>query len=340
MAKGTSLGSSLVVSALVFAAAAAFPGTAAAADRDCSDFSSQRAAQDYFVSKGGPSSDPDRLDRDRDGVACEEVSCPCGRTPSTSPKPSPGSSPRTRRRLPALFRGRCARGPTPDRGCTSGAVAPQVDADELCGGAYPHPGPIGTRTRRAVFYAYGVRRALGRYAIDRLIPAALGGTNIRRNLWAQPTNTIYRKAAIGRALREAVCTQRVTLAGARTRIVRNWRRALAGTGTYFFNVRQGYLVSPRRIDYCSSGCEYDELTWSGWQTDVATGAGYYAPVVSGEEQGYYPVTIRLSQPRTCRSGVRIYTRLVEDYPADVPSEDFERHRESRWLCNGWLVGVN
>jgi hypothetical protein len=43
---------------------------AAAADRDCSDFENQRQAQDYFVDRGGPAQDPDRLDGDGDGMAC------------------------------------------------------------------------------------------------------------------------------------------------------------------------------------------------------------------------------------------------------------------------------
>lgn len=42
-------------------------------DRDCSDFSSQRAAQEFFRSHGGPENDPHRLDVDRDGSACESL---------------------------------------------------------------------------------------------------------------------------------------------------------------------------------------------------------------------------------------------------------------------------
>jgi len=38
---------------------------------DCSDFSSSAAAQKYFLSNGGPLSDPSDLDRDGDGFACE-----------------------------------------------------------------------------------------------------------------------------------------------------------------------------------------------------------------------------------------------------------------------------
>lgn len=44
-----------------------------AADRDCSDFDTQREAQDYYENKGGPHRDPDRLDDDDDGIACETL---------------------------------------------------------------------------------------------------------------------------------------------------------------------------------------------------------------------------------------------------------------------------
>jgi len=42
-------------------------------DYDCPDFATQTEAQDYFDSQGGsPSNNVDRLDRDRDGIACED----------------------------------------------------------------------------------------------------------------------------------------------------------------------------------------------------------------------------------------------------------------------------
>ncbi len=50
---------------------------ASAADRDCADFATQKAAQIFFLNHGGPSSDPHRLDYDGDGVACESNPCPC-----------------------------------------------------------------------------------------------------------------------------------------------------------------------------------------------------------------------------------------------------------------------
>jgi len=50
--------------------------SALAADKDCSDFPHQRAAQKFFL-KHNPKSDPHRLDADGDGIACESLPCPC-----------------------------------------------------------------------------------------------------------------------------------------------------------------------------------------------------------------------------------------------------------------------
>jgi excalibur calcium-binding domain-containing protein len=57
-------------------AAAAFAFSAAptmAADKDCSDFRTWRAAQNFYKNHGGPRRDPHRLDADRDGIACESL---------------------------------------------------------------------------------------------------------------------------------------------------------------------------------------------------------------------------------------------------------------------------
>jgi hypothetical protein len=57
---------------------AALPGPATArGDKDCKDFKNQRRAQIFFLRHGGPRYDPDRLDGDHDGIACEDNPCPC-----------------------------------------------------------------------------------------------------------------------------------------------------------------------------------------------------------------------------------------------------------------------
>jgi peptidoglycan hydrolase-like protein with peptidoglycan-binding domain len=49
------------------------PAPTPVGDRDCADFISQAEAQAYFEAQGGsPSNNVDRLDRDGDGIACEE----------------------------------------------------------------------------------------------------------------------------------------------------------------------------------------------------------------------------------------------------------------------------
>jgi endonuclease YncB( thermonuclease family) len=65
-----------------------------AQDRDCSDFSTQREAQLFFLRNGGPESDPHRLDDafgQGNGIACESLPCPCyrGRSLPDGDNPSP-----------------------------------------------------------------------------------------------------------------------------------------------------------------------------------------------------------------------------------------------------------
>jgi hypothetical protein len=39
-------------------------------NKECKDFFDQEDAQKYFIAQGGPTSDPDALDLDKDGKAC------------------------------------------------------------------------------------------------------------------------------------------------------------------------------------------------------------------------------------------------------------------------------
>ena len=73
-------------------------------DRDCSDFDTQRAAQDH---RDTHASDPDRLD-DENGLTCPELPCPCGATVLPPPTPVPlRTAPTAPRDLP-LTEGRVA----------------------------------------------------------------------------------------------------------------------------------------------------------------------------------------------------------------------------------------
>jgi hypothetical protein len=63
----------VVLSASAALILALAPAPAVAADKDCSDFSSWKAAQKFYKNHGGPKRDPHRLDGDHDGVACESL---------------------------------------------------------------------------------------------------------------------------------------------------------------------------------------------------------------------------------------------------------------------------
>jgi len=120
----------LAVLALIGSAGGAWgsPG-ATIADKNCSDFSTQQEAQQYFDSNGGsPSNNVDGLDADHDGVACESLPSGGGGG-SGNPTPSPPKP-------PALFDGKCKRGPHPDTHCTPGVAAKGVTADDVCTPGY------------------------------------------------------------------------------------------------------------------------------------------------------------------------------------------------------------
>lgn len=49
------------------------PQKVSGGDKDCTDFKTHDEAQTFFISQGGPSSDPHKLDSDKDGIACESL---------------------------------------------------------------------------------------------------------------------------------------------------------------------------------------------------------------------------------------------------------------------------
>ena len=61
-------------------------------DKDCSDFVTKEEAQAFFISQGGPSNDPHRLDSDDDGIACESLPSSSQSTPEPEPEPKSENS--------------------------------------------------------------------------------------------------------------------------------------------------------------------------------------------------------------------------------------------------------
>ena len=75
---------SLAILTCVLAFAAASP--AAAAGKNCADFPNRAAAQEWLNAFAG---DPDGLDGDQDGLACESLPCPCAGSATPAPATPP-----------------------------------------------------------------------------------------------------------------------------------------------------------------------------------------------------------------------------------------------------------
>ncbi len=66
------LGMSVLVLSAALLGMSLAPSAAAATDYDCADFANQAEAQEYLLP-----GDPYNLDGDDDGIACEDLPCPC-----------------------------------------------------------------------------------------------------------------------------------------------------------------------------------------------------------------------------------------------------------------------
>jgi hypothetical protein len=63
------------------------PAPAAARDYDCADFANQAEAEEYLEP-----GDPYNLDADNDGIACEDLPCPCSYSPGGGEEGGGGNS--------------------------------------------------------------------------------------------------------------------------------------------------------------------------------------------------------------------------------------------------------
>ena len=106
----------LAFAGIAFVAVGIAPDTARA-DVDCSDFSTQAQAQSFFLNHGGPSSDPNGLDADHDGIACEALPCPCAGSGGGGGGGHPGHKKKHRQRVevkrrpgPVFIYPRCTKG--------------------------------------------------------------------------------------------------------------------------------------------------------------------------------------------------------------------------------------
>ena len=133
---------------------------------------------------------------------------------------------------------RChARDVLPDPICTPGAASTQVTqanlAQTICVSGYTktvRPTVSYTDRLKAQQMAeYGYTDSIRLHEEDHLISLELGGDpSAPQNLWPEPGQSPNPKDKVENALHAAVCSGRITLLDAQTRIASNWTTALQG----------------------------------------------------------------------------------------------------------------
>jgi hypothetical protein len=124
---------------------------------------------------------------------------------------------------------RChARGALPDPGCTPGIVL-TTDAYAVCTPGYSASvRNVPTAVKLAVRRSYGapLHPAAGTYEVDHLVSLELGGSNDAHNLWPEPAPGFHVKDGVENRLHALVCSGKMTLVEAQSRIAGNWQTAV------------------------------------------------------------------------------------------------------------------
>jgi Holliday junction resolvasome RuvABC ATP-dependent DNA helicase subunit len=82
-----------------------------------------------------------------------------------------------------------------------------------------------------MFASYGLNvRRPGRYVIDQLVPAELGGSNDQANVWPELAARARQKDRLENRLLTRVCDGAISLARAQKQIARDWLAAYHAAG--------------------------------------------------------------------------------------------------------------
>jgi Excalibur calcium-binding domain len=278
----------VVVLMLSPSASAGVPATAA--DLDCSDFATQGAAQNYFLSIGGPSSDPDGLDGDNDGIACESNPCPCSysTTPTAPTPPAPSARPQ------------CDPSTRP--------------AARIFG--LPSVLPFGREEPFGFEETFATDSDL-QLPIDVNMVGADGDSFFRTTVRRLDTETVFVRLDLGdrpvrinatfteQALDGTTCTRTIS------RQVRGVLRVYFPSRCFNFRQRPSNVIVA-----CGDGnFQLRQMRWRRWARPVARGRGTglvndCSPYCAAGSFHRLPIRVRLSDRRLCRNvGRYLYTRI-------------------------------
>lgn len=111
-------------------------------------------------------------------------------------------------------------------------VKTAVSAAKICSAGYAAKVPAATAAQvKTVFLRYKIPAAdRASYVVDRLIPAALGGTSATKNLWPITKGDRHDKAIVGNKLHNMVCAGQLSLAAAQRAVTADWSAAFARYG--------------------------------------------------------------------------------------------------------------
>jgi hypothetical protein len=144
-------------------------------------------------------------------------------TPTATVPASPGKSIRLRPRTRA---GGCRAGMLPDRRCSPGALYAGATKAVVCSPSFD-PGRLDAGTaalRRRVVAEYGLARSGRGLELDRIVPAALGGSNDIANLWPERAPGYRLKDRLETKLRGLVCSGGIELHAAQVALAVNWTK--------------------------------------------------------------------------------------------------------------------
>lgn len=148
-------------------------------------------------------------------------------TTTTAPTSSVPTAPgKTIRLRPRTRTSGCRVGILPDRRCSPGAVYAGLTKAVVCSPAFD-PGRIDAGTdalRERVVSEYGLGRTRPSRALelDRIVPAALGGSNDIANLWPERVPAYRLKDRLETRLRGLVCSGAIELHAAQVALAVNW----------------------------------------------------------------------------------------------------------------------